>query len=105
MNELGQTAAAVALVNSTTRARAFAGGTPKPIAAATQQQFRDALLQERLFELTAEGKRRQDLIRMGKYTTGTWAWVTRPTPAYKILMPIPQPELNNNPLLVQNLGY
>jgi hypothetical protein len=105
MNELGQTAAAVALVNGSTRARAFAGSTPKPIVATTQQQFRDAILQERLFELLAEGKRRQDLIRMGVYTTGPWYYVNRPTPAYKILMPIPQGELDNNPLLVQNPGY
>lgn len=105
MNELGNTAGAVALVNSTTRARAYAGSTPNPLVATTQQEFRDAILQERLFELTAEGKRRQDLIRMGKFTTGSWAWVTRPTPAYKILFPIPQPEINQNPLLTQNAGY
>jgi hypothetical protein len=105
MNELGDTPGAVALVNSTTRARAFAGGTPNPIVAADQATFRTELLKERLFELTAEGKRRQDLIRAGTFTTGTWAWVTRPTGAYKILFPIPQPELNNNPLLKQNPGY
>jgi hypothetical protein len=105
MNELGQTAAAVALVNSTTRARAFAGSTANPIAATTQQQFRDALLQERLFELTAEGKRRQDLIRMNKFTQGTWSFKPAGTPPYKILMPIPQPQMDNNPMLVQNPGY
>jgi hypothetical protein len=113
MNELGQTAAAVALVNSTTRARAFAGApecpscqaTPNPIVASDQQSFRDAMLQERLFELTAEGKRRQDLIRMGKFTTGTWTFKPANTPPYKILMPIPQPELDANPLLKQNAGY
>jgi hypothetical protein len=113
MNELGQTAQAVALVNSTTRARAFAGAsecpscqaTPNPIVATNQQQFRDAILQERLFELTAEGKRRQDLIRMGKYTTGRWTFKTTDTPPYKVLMPIPQPAIDNNPLLKQNAGY
>jgi hypothetical protein len=113
MNELGQTAAAVALVNSTTRARAFAGAsecpscqaTPNPIVASDQASFRTALLQERLLELTAEGKRRQDLIRMGKYTTGRWTFKTTDSPPYKILMPIPQPELDNNPLLKQNAGY
>src|SRR4051812_28252740 len=39
MNELNNTAGAVALVNSTTRARAFAGSTANPIVATTQQQF------------------------------------------------------------------
>jgi hypothetical protein len=113
MNELGQTAAAVALVNSTTRARAFAGAaecpscsaSPNPIVAADQQSFRDAILKERLFELTLEGKRRQDLIRMGKYTTGRWTFKTTDSPAYKVLFPIPQPEIDNNPMLKQNLGY
>ena len=113
MNELGQTAAAVALVNSTTRARAFAGAaecpsctaTPNPIVAANQQEFRDAILKERLFELTAEGKRREDLIRMGKYTSGVWTFKPTNTPPYKVLMPIPQPELDNNPMLKQNPGY
>jgi hypothetical protein len=113
MNELGQTAAAVALVNSTTRARAFAGApecpsctaSPNPMVATDQQSFRDAILQERLFELTAEGKRRQDLIRMGKYTTGRWTFKTTDSPAYKVLFPIPQPEIDNNPMLKQNAGY
>jgi hypothetical protein len=113
MNELGQTAAAVALVNSTTRARAFAGATecpscqatPNPMVASDQASFRTAILQERLFELTAEGKRRQDLIRMGKYTTGRWTFKTTDTPPYKVLMPIPQPAIDNNPMLKQNPGY
>ncbi len=113
MNELGNTAGAVALVNTTTRARAFAGAsecpscaaTPNPIVASNQQEFRDALLKERLFELTAEGKRRQDLIRMGKYTTGRWTFKTTDTPPYKVLFPIPQPEIDNNPMLKQNAGY
>lgn len=113
MNELGQTAAAVTLVNTTTRSRAFAGAaecpscqaTPNPIVASDQQSFRTAILQERLFELTAEGKRRQDLIRMGQFTSGTWTFKPTNTPPYKVLMPIPQPEIDNNPLLKQNPGY
>lgn len=104
MNELGQTAAAIALVNSTVRARAFPAGAPQPLSATlTQAQFRDAILQERLFELTAEGKRRQDLIRMGKYSNA-WGYKLV-SPAYKMLMPIPQPQIDNNPMLTQNPGY
>jgi hypothetical protein len=105
LNELGQTAAAIALINTTTRARAFAGTTPNPIATTlTQAQMRDAILQERLFELLAEGKRRQDLIRRGTYTSGVWAF--KPvSPPYKVLMPIPQAQMDANPLLVQNPGY
>jgi hypothetical protein len=101
-NELGQTAAAIADVNIV-RARVFA--SPQPLAGGlSQAQVRDAILQERLYELTAEGKRRQDLIRANKYTQGTWYAKTGFFP-YKVLMPIPQPQIDANPQLKQNPGY
>jgi hypothetical protein len=109
MNELGQTAAAIALINSTTRARAFPT-TPKPLPALSQAALRDSILAERLFELTAEGKRRADLIRIGASQGGTnkynlpWGYKTQSAP-YKILFPIPQVQIDVNPLLVQNPGY
>jgi hypothetical protein len=101
-NEMGNTAGAIADINII-RARVFSPA--KPLAAGlSQQEVRDAILKERLFELTAEGKRRQDLIRFGKYTSGTWAYKTSNAP-YKVLMPIPQTQIETNPLLVQNPGY
>jgi hypothetical protein len=100
-NELGNQAAAVADLNLV-RSRVF--NPPKPIAPATQQQVRDAILSERLFELTWEGKRRTDLIRMGKFTNGTWYAKTTNLP-YKVLFPIPQTQIETNPLLKQNPGY
>jgi hypothetical protein len=100
-NELGQSAQAIADINFV-RARAFA--SPKPVAPVGQQAIRDAILQERLFELTAEGKRRQDLIRMDKYTQGTWFAKTTATP-FRALFPIPQTQIETNPLLKQNPGY
>jgi hypothetical protein len=110
MNELGQTVQAIALINTTTRARAFPT-TPKPLSPAlTQVQLRDSILAERLLELTAEGKRRADLIRIGASQGGTnkynlpWAYKTASAP-YKILFPIPQVQIDVNPLLVQNPGY
>jgi hypothetical protein len=61
------------------------------------------ILQERLFELTGEAKRRQDLIRHGKFTA---AYGFKPaTAAHKILMPIPQSQIDANPQLTQNPGY
>jgi len=96
--------AAVALIN-TVRARVF--NPPKPLALTlTQQQIRDAILRERLFELTDEGKRRQDLIRMGKYND-PWSFksATSQTQKYRILFPITQIVLGTNPLLEQNPGY
>ncbi|MDP9203181.1 MAG: RagB/SusD family nutrient uptake outer membrane protein [Gemmatimonadota bacterium] len=110
LNELGQTAAAIALINTTTRARAFPT-VPRPLPALTQAALRDSILAERLFELTAEGKRRTDLIRIGASQGGVnkynlpWAYKTTTTAAYKILFPIPQVQIDVNPLLVQNAGY
>jgi starch-binding outer membrane protein, SusD/RagB family len=101
-NELGNTGAAITDINLL-RARVFS--PPEPIATTLNQQgVRDALLKERLFELTAEGKRRQDLIRFGQYTSGTWYAKTTNTP-FRALFPIPQTQIETNPLLVQNPGY
>ena len=64
---------------------------------------RAALLDERLFELMDEAKRRADLIRHGLWTS---EWYEKPArEGYRILMPIPQTQLDANPLLVQNPGY
>ena len=104
LNELGSTAAAIAAVNIV-RARVFS--PPKPLATSlTQAQARDAIFSERLFELTAESKRRQDLIRAGKYNI-PWAFKDQQslTQLYRVLMPIPLTQLGTNPLLVQNPGY
>lgn len=101
LNEIGQTAQAIGLVN-TIRARVFS--PQKPISlATTQAQFRTVILNERLFELTSEAKRRQDLIRHGKFTA-PWSFKLQREP-YRILMPIPQTQLDANPLLAQNPGY
>jgi hypothetical protein len=102
LNELGRTAEAVALVN-TIRARVFDPDEPLNAASFTQASFRDQMLRERLFELTAEAKRRQDLIRHGKFTQA-WAFKEQREP-FRILLPIPQPQLDTNPLLEQNAGY
>ena len=100
LNELGQTGEAVSLINQV-RARSFS--PPKPITATTQGAVREAILDERLFELMDEGKRRADLIRHGKWTS-PWFEKQQREP-YRILLPIPQTQLDANPLLVQNPGY
>ncbi len=100
-NELGQTAAAIATINQI-RARVFAPA--KPLATSLSQvQARAAIYNERLFELTGEGKRRQDMIRAGSYTR-PFQFKTN-TDAYRVLMPIPQSQLATNSLLKQNPGY
>jgi hypothetical protein len=101
-NELGNTGAAIADINLV-RARVF--NPPQPISGSLDQQgVRDAVLAERLFELTAEAKRRTDLIRFNKFTQGTWYAKTSNAP-YKVLMPIPQIQIDANPQLTQNPGY
>jgi starch-binding outer membrane protein, SusD/RagB family len=100
-NELGNTGPAIADLNLV-RSRAFS--PPKPTTAVTQAQLRDAILNERLFEFTWEGKRRQDLIRAGKFTSGTWYAKTTSTP-FRVLFPIPQTQIETNPQLKQNPGY
>jgi hypothetical protein len=103
LNELGQTAQAIALVN-TLRAAGGRFNPPKPLATSlSQAQLRQAIFDERLFELAAEGKRRQDEIRAGTYTDARRFKSAQP--AYKILFPIPQTQLQTNPLLTQNPGY
>jgi hypothetical protein len=81
------------------RARAFATDT---LSAVTLP----VILRERLFEFASEGKRRQDLIRFGAYTQ-SWEFKTNPEgqEPRRVLMPIPQGQIDANPLLMQNPGY
>ena len=100
LNELGQ-AGAAAQVNLV-RARQF---TPaQPLAAGlSQSELRTAIFNERLFEFTAEAKRRQDLIRAGTFTAAR-RFKTAGS-GNKVLFPIPATQISSNPLLTQNPGY
>lgn len=79
----------------------------------TSNQFTlSYLLDERSRELHWEGHRRQDLIRFGKYTGGSynWAWKGNVASGTAIdgnlkLFPIPEPSLAANRNLTQNPGY
>lgn len=61
-------------------------------------------LDELGWEFAQEGRRRQDLIRFGVFTTKSWLSHV-PNGAYRSLLPIPRPELNKNANLTQNNGY
>lgn len=101
-NELGNTATALTLLN-TLRARRDA------VAPALGTVDRSVILNERLFELLGEGKRRQDLIRFGNYTGRadgpSLANGKQAAADYYVLMPIPQTQIDANPMLTQNSGY
>lgn len=89
-------AEALALVN---QVRSRAGVAPFTLAQMTAEN----LLAERGRELFAEGHRRSDLIRFGKYNDAWWEKnASLPT---RNLFPIPQGQLLVNPDLVQNPGY
>jgi hypothetical protein len=100
----GATQDAVDLVNAVKK-RAF---TPAdwPSVLSTPATFTlDSLLEERGREFIFEGWRRQDLIRFGTFTTGSW-WDHTPTnDKNKELFPIPFTTISNNLNLKQNPGY
>jgi hypothetical protein len=61
------------------------------------------VLDERARELAMEGWRRNDLIRYGQFEKA-WGIKTDANPSKRIF-PIPRPEMQLNPKLVQNPGY
>lgn len=65
----------------------------------------DELLAEKGREFIFEGKRRIDLIRFGKFVTGTW-WDHKATSSSNLeLFPVPFAQTSVNPNLIQNPGY
>ncbi len=56
-------------------------------------------------EFFAESRRRVDLIRFGKFSSGTWWDKTPDANKNTEIFPIMRPILNANPNLVQNPGY
>jgi hypothetical protein len=101
-NELAHTATALQLLNAL---RARRDTVAAPLVAVD----RSVILKERLFELLGEGKRRQDLIRFGAYTNRvddpSLVGGKQPRADYYVLMPVPQSQIDANPLLKQNPGY
>src|SRR5690606_3954883 len=79
---------AVTLINEC-RKRAFSDSDWPANAYTTSTLTMDELLAERGREFIFEGFRRDDLIRFGKFTTGSW-WDHQPSDPTKALFPIPQ---------------
>lgn len=77
---------------------------PQNLAGLSQAQFRDAVLDERGWELCFEGHRRWDLLRTGKYIS-TLQLAGIPVSQKNLLYPIPQHQIDVNEALTQNPGY
>lgn len=77
--------------------RAFRG--LGPVTVATDDEFTDAILQERRMELLAEGFMYVDLVRTNK------AIATLGLLKHQVVLPIPGSELQVNPNLQKNDGY
>ncbi|SHF45701.1 Starch-binding associating with outer membrane [Mariniphaga anaerophila] len=111
-NELNGPANAYQYINKV-RERAYE--PDKPLSGLSQQKFREAMYDERKWELAGEGHRKMDLIRWGilldvvqklENTTYPMAENIRP---YHTLWPLPAEELMKNPTLLEsdptNNGY
>lgn len=110
LNELGQTAAAVAEVNKIRNRVSLANLTAAQ--QSSQEILRNVILKERRLELFLEGHRWDDLVRNNQLISTMNNLVEidlrngnpvnyNMTEA-KILLPIPQQELDRNPALTQN---
>lgn len=107
INEInGPTAEAYDAINQVrTRARnGNLSANPQNLAGLSQAQFRDAVLEERGWELCFEGHRRWDLLRTGKYIS-TLQSAGIPVSQKNLLYPIPQHQIDVNEALTQNPGY
>lgn len=78
----------------------------------TKESLRDFILQERGWEFYGENLRRQDLLRHGKFLEYAqkrkdekWYNITVELDEHFKLFPIPQTEIDANPLCKQNPGY
>ncbi|KAA6332451.1 RagB/SusD family nutrient uptake outer membrane protein [termite gut metagenome] len=103
LNEQGLTAQAQIPLNKV-RARAGLPG----ITTTDKAVMKEAIIKERRIELAFEGHRWFDLIRIdkGDYAIAFFHSIGK-TNATKerLLWPIPQEEIDDNPLITQNAGY
>jgi len=116
-NELGNSAAAAQAVN-VVRARARQGtgnenrAEPADVTALGQSAMRDAIYQERGWELSYELKRWFDLVQRGETYFVSQFQVNDPLAAQlgnltatRMRLPIPSEEIQKNPAIQQNPGY
>jgi hypothetical protein len=103
LNELGQTQAAQTPLNKV-RTRAGLSGITTTDAAV----MKEAIIKERRIELAFEGHRWFDLIRIdnGDYAVRYFNSIGKTNVTKdRLLWPIPQAEIDDNRLILQNSGY
>lgn len=116
LNELGQTADAVQVVNDNVRKRAWGGNLPdnkKWNSGMSQDDFRVKIMDERMRELCFEGWRRIDLLRTNKFVElvkerNRWAHESGTIKDFNKRYPIPDTEIKTNDAFTpddQNPGY
>lgn len=76
----------------------------------TKESLRERILQERAWEFYGEDLRREDLIRNGSFISRARErlaarGITTKIDDHFLVFPIPQPEIDANPLCKQNPGY
>jgi hypothetical protein len=103
LNEQGLTQAAQAPLN-TVRTRAGLSG----ITTADKAIMKEAIIKERRMELAFEGHRWFDIIRIdnGEYALNFFRSIGKTNVTKdRLLWPVPQEEIDDNPLITQNPGY
>jgi len=116
LNEEGNTADAVQIVNNRVRTRAWGGDLPEAMKwkqSMSQSEFREKIMDERMRELCFENWRRMDLLRTGKFTEyinarNRWAKASGGPKEYQQRFLIPLIEIEQNPHISrenQNSGY
>jgi starch-binding outer membrane protein, SusD/RagB family len=117
LNEVGSPAEAAAVLNRV-RERAF-GNKTHNITNLGKDALREKIYLERRLELSNEGQRWFDLVRTDRFVPvmkshgekeaklaeTNKTTITANVKDYQVLFPIPQVELDINPLLTQNPGY
>lgn len=104
LNEMGQTAAAAEPLNIVRRR----AGLPDVSSGLSQDEMREKIIHERRMELAFEGHRWFDMIRLdhGNYAIQFLKSIGKSNVnKNRLLFPIPQTEMDANPLMTQNPGY
>lgn len=103
LNEMGRTGEAETPINIVRKRAGLSG-----LSDLSQDQMREAIIHERRMELAFEGHRWFDLIRIGdgSYALDFLRGIGKTNVnANRLIFPIPQTEMDANPLMTQNPGY